>query len=135
MAVVRTEAASEPVGKAEAPGAEPATPRGRAAIVAHGDRDSIAAAVLLARDMRQLEGIWIYPQDELMTFFRGVAIDLRENTPIYVVGFVPSPSRDVLQAAALYRGRLVWFDHHDWPPEDLLAMRESLGESLVRVVR
>jgi hypothetical protein len=84
--------------------------------------------------MRQLEGIWIYPQDELMTFFRGVAIDLRENTPIYVVGFVPRPSRDVLQAAALYRGRLVWFDHHDWPPEDLLAMRESLGASLVRVV-
>jgi hypothetical protein len=128
-----TELAPEPAREVEASGAEPGTPRGRAAILAHADRDSIAAAVLLARDMRQLEGIWIYPQDELMTFFRGVAIDLRDNTPIYVVGFVPSPSRDVLQAAALYGGRLVWFDHHDWPPEDLLAMREALGASLVRV--
>jgi hypothetical protein len=69
-----------------------------------------------------------------MTFFRGVATDLRENTPIYVVGFVPRPSRDVIQAASLYRGRLVWFDHHDWPPEDQLALREALGASLVRVV-
>ncbi|MEN8161661.1 MAG: hypothetical protein ABFS41_16445, partial [Myxococcota bacterium] len=129
-----TEQAPEPAGEAKLEGAEPNTPRGRAAIVVHADRDSIAAAVLLARDMRQLEGIWVYPQDELMTFFRGVATDLRENTPIYVVGFVPRPSRDVLQAAALYRGRLVWFDHHEWPPEDLLALRESLGESLVRVV-
>jgi hypothetical protein len=113
---------------------ETAAPRGRAAILAHADRDSIAAAVLLARDMRQLEGIWIYPQADLMTFFRGVATDLRDNTPIYVVGFVPRPSRDVLQAAALYRGRLVWFDHHVWPPEDLLAMREALGPALVRVL-
>ncbi len=124
----------EPARETEVAGDEPSTPRGRAAIVAHADRDSIAAAVLLARDMRQLEGLWVYPQSELMTFFRGVATDLRENTPIYVVGFVPRPSRDVLQAAALYRGRLVWFDHHDWPPEDLLALRDSLGASLVRVV-
>jgi len=128
------ELAPEPAGAAAAPGAEPSAPRGRAAILAHADRDSIAAAVLLARDMRQLEGIWIYPQSELMTFFRGVATDLRENTPIYVVGFVPRPSRDVIQAASLYRGRLVWFDHHDWPPEDQLALREALGASLVRVV-
>jgi hypothetical protein len=115
-------------------GGEASAPRGRAAILAHADRDSIAAAVLLARDMRQLEGIWIYPQADLMTFFRGVATDLRESAPIYVVGFVPRPSRDVLQAAGLYRGRLVWFDHHAWPPEDLLAMREALGPGLVRVV-
>jgi hypothetical protein len=69
-----------------------------------------------------------------MTFFRGVATDLRESTPIYVVGFAARPSRDVLQAASLYRGRLVWFDHHVWPPEDLLAMREALGPALVRVL-
>ena len=115
-------------------GEDAQAPRGRAAILAHADRDSIAAAVLLARDMRQLEGIWVYPQADLMTFFRGVATDLRESTPIYVVGFVPRPSRDVLQAAALYRGRLVWFDHHEWPPEDLLALREALGPALVRVL-
>ena len=84
--------------------------------------------------MRQLEGLWIYPQSELMTFFRGVATDLRESTPIYVVGFVPRPSRDVIQAASLYRGRLVWFDHHDWPPEDLLALRAALGAPLLRLV-
>jgi hypothetical protein len=81
--------------------------------------------------MRQLEGVWIYPQADLMTFFRGVATDLRESTPIYVVGFVPRPSRDVIQAASLYRDRLVWFDHHDWPPEDQLALREALGPSRV----
>ena len=115
-------------------GQETQAPRGRAAILAHADRDSIAAAVLLARDMRQLEGIWIYPQADLMTFFRGVATDLRESTPIYVVGFVPRPSRDVLQAASLYRGRLVWFDHHEWPPEDLRALRDALGPALVRVL-
>jgi len=124
----------EGTGEHLASGEEASAPRGRAAILAHADRDSIAAAVLLARDMRQLEGIWIYPQADLMTFFRGVATDLRESTPIYVVGFVPRPSRDVLQAASLYRGRLVWFDHHAWPPEDLLAMREALGPGLVRVV-
>jgi hypothetical protein len=128
------EAPGEAPGEAARPGEEPSVPRGRAAILAHADRDSIAAAVLLARDMRQLEGIWIYPQADLMTFFRGVATDLRESAPIYVVGFQPRPSRDVLQAASLYRGRLVWFDHHDWAPEDLLALREALGASLVRVV-
>jgi len=126
-------AAPEPSGEVAASGEEPSAPRGRAAILAHADRDSIAAAVLLARDMRQLEGLWIYPQSELMTFFRGVATDLRESTPIYVVGFVPRPSRDVIQAASLYRGRLVWFDHHDWPPEDLLALRAALGAPLLRL--
>lgn len=127
-------AGGDGAGERGAAGEEASVPRGRAAILAHADRDSISAAVLLARDMRQLEGIWIYPQADLMTFFRGVATDLRESTPIYVVGFAPRPSRDVLQAAALYRGRLVWFDHHAWPPEDLLAMREALGPGLVRVV-
>jgi hypothetical protein len=126
-------AVPEPGGEVAASGEEPSAPRGRAAILAHADRDSIAAAVLLARDMRQLEGLWIYPQSELMTFFRGVATDLRESTPIYVVGFVPKPSRDVIQAASLYRGRLVWFDHHDWPPEDLLALRAALGTPLLRL--
>ncbi len=108
-------------------------PRGRVAIVAHADRESIAAAVLLSRELRQLEGIWIYPQEDLMTFFRGVATDLREDTPIYLLGFAAKPARDALQAAALYQGRLVWFDHHEWPPEDLGAMRATLGDSYLIV--
>ena len=87
--------------------------------------------MLLARDIRQLDGIWVYPQQELMTFFRSVATDLRDDTPIFVVGFTPSPARDVVQASSLYRGRLVWFDRHPWPPEDLMAMRESLGEDAI----
>jgi hypothetical protein len=66
-----------------------------------------------------------------MSFFRGVATDLRDDTPIYVVGFTPKPSIDVLQTASLYRERLQWFDHHDWPPEDLQALRDLLGEKAV----
>jgi hypothetical protein len=116
----------------ETPGSAPAEqrglPRGRVAIVAHADRESIAAAVLLAREMRQLEGIWIYPQEDLMTFFRGVATDLREDTPIYLLGFAARPARDALQAANLYQGRLVWFDHHEWAPEDLGALKGALGD-------
>ncbi len=108
-------------------------PRGRAAILAHADRESIAAAVLLARELRQIEGIWVYPQEELMTFFRGVATDLREKTPIYVIGFMAKPARDAIQAASIYAGRLVWFDHHEWPPEDLGALRDAIGTSLTRV--
>jgi len=119
------------------PGPEPEEfrrpPRGRAVILAHADRSSIIAAVLLARDVRQVEGIWIYPQSELMTFFRGVATDLRENTPIFVVGFSATPARDTIQAAALYRDRLVWFDHHVWPPEDLGGMAEAIGEAMLQV--
>jgi len=108
-------------------------PRGRAAILACADRDSIAAAVLLARDVRQIEGIWVYPQEDLMTFFRRVATDMRDSTPIYVVGFVARPPRDALQAAALYRGRLLWFDHHEWPPEDLEALRSAIGAAFTQV--
>jgi len=105
--------------------------RGRAAILVHADRDSLFSAILLARDIRQLEGMWIYPQEELMTFFRSIATDLRDDTPIFLVGFTPSPARDVVQASALYRGRLTWFDRQAWPPEDLMALRESLGGDAV----
>jgi hypothetical protein len=105
--------------------------RGRAAILVHGDRDSLLSAVLLARDIRQLEGLWVYPQEELMTFFRSIATDLRDDTPIYVIGFSPSPARDVIQASALYRGRLTWFGRQAWPPEDRVALREALGANSV----
>ncbi len=114
---------------------EPPKPvRRRVAIVAHADRDSVLAAVLLARELRLVEGIWIYTQAELMSFFRGGATDLREETPIYVIGFTPSPARDVIQAAAIYTGRLTWIDHRQWPPEDLVALRQALGEEQVWVV-
>jgi len=112
--------------------ARPPRPR-RAAIVAHADRDSLAAATLLARDLRMLEGIWVYPQSDLMTFFRGVAPDLREETPIYVIGFMASPARETIQTASLYRDRIFWFDHHGWPPEDIEALREAVGREAVHV--
>jgi hypothetical protein len=66
-----------------------------------------------------------------MTFFRSVATDLRDDTPIFLVGFTASPARDVLQATSLYSDRMAWFDHHDWPPEDLESLRGSIGEANV----
>jgi hypothetical protein len=105
--------------------------RKRSAILVHADPDSVLAAILLARDVRQLDGMWVYPQAELMTFFRSIATDLRDDTPIFVVGFTPSPAHDVIQAASLYRGRLSWFDRQVWAPEDLHMLREALGEDAI----
>jgi hypothetical protein len=114
--------------------AELPPPRRRAAFLAHADPVSLLSAVVLARDVRLVESFWVYPQADLMTFFRSVATDLREETPMFLVGFASSPpARDTLQAASLYRGRLDWFDHHDWPPEDLVALRETLGAEHVHV--
>jgi hypothetical protein len=122
---------------AEEPEAEPESairrPRRRCAIVVHADRGSLIAALLLARDLRLVEGIWVYSQSELMTFFRSVATDLHEETPIYVVGFTASPARDTIQAASLYADRIAWFDHHDWPPEDLENLRSKIGDKNVNV--
>jgi hypothetical protein len=112
---------------------EPELPRGRAAILAHADRRSILGALLLAREVRAIEGIWIYPQSELMTFFRSVGSDLRNNTPVYVVGFEAKPAHDAIQAAALYRGRIAWFDHRAWPPEDVHAMRQAIGAPMLHL--
>jgi hypothetical protein len=109
----------------------PRPPRRRAVIVARADRDSLTAAVILARDVRLLEGLWVYPQNELMGFFREVAVDLRDDVPIHVVGFAPSPAIDVLQAASLYRDRIFWYDHHEWAPEDDAALKQALGQELV----
>ncbi len=111
----------------------PRPPSRRAALLAHADRESVAAAVLLARELRLIDAIWIYPQAELMKFFRNVATDLREDTPIVVVGFTASPARETLQTASLYRDRLVWYDHHEWPPEDLEALRQAIGADSVHV--
>ncbi|MDP6979068.1 MAG: hypothetical protein QF570_10775 [Myxococcota bacterium] len=123
----------KPEAEKEAPTEPPKPPRRRVAIVAHADRDSLLAAVLLARELRLLEGIWVYTQAELMSFFRGGATDLREDTPIYLIGFTPSPAGDVVQAAAIYAGRLTWIDHREWPPEDLGALKQALGEDQIHV--
>jgi hypothetical protein len=109
----------------------PRPPRRRAVIVSAADRDSLMAAVLLARDVRLLEGVWVYEQAELMNFFREVMPDVQDDVPIHLVGFVPSPAADVLQAASLYRDRLSWYDHHNWPPEDLFALKQAIGEDAV----
>jgi hypothetical protein len=111
----------------------PQLPRRRAAFIAHADRDSLASAIVLARDLRLVEGFWVYPQTDLMTFFRSVATDLRSETPIYLVGFTATPARDTIGAAALYAGRIAWFDHHDWPPEDLESLRLAIGKENVHV--
>lgn len=105
----------------------------KVALLAHADRHSLAAAMLLAREARQVEGIWVYPQSELMTFFRSVTTDLRDDVTIIVVGFQASPARDALQAASLYAGRIEWYDVHAWPPEDVAALKASLGDDFVDV--
>jgi hypothetical protein len=127
VAPAQATSAREAEARISAVPAEPRPPRRRTAIVAHADRDSLAAAVLLARDLRLIEGIWVYPQTELMTFFRSVATDLRDDVAVCAIGFALSPARDVIQAAALYRGRISWFDHHDWPPEDREALSVAIG--------
>lgn len=136
--LARHSAMAPPTSHSEEPESQPQEevrrpPRGRAVILAHADRQSIIAATLLARDVRQIEGVWIYPQSELMTFFRSVTTDLRENMPIFVIGFSASPARDTIQAASLYRDRIVWFDHHAWAPEDLDAMKTAIGEHMLHV--
>jgi hypothetical protein len=111
---------------------DPAAPvRRRAIIVSADDRDSLLSAVLLARDVRLLKGIWIYSQADLMNFFREILPDSPEDLPIYIVGFVPYPAVDILQAASLYRDRITWFDHHEWPPEDVFAMQQAIGQEAV----
>ena len=121
--------------QAPAPVEEPPKPRRRAVIVAAADRDSISAAILLARDVRLLEGIWIYPQSDLMHFFREVTTDLKEDVPIHIVGFTPSPAGEVLQAVSLYSGQISWYDHHGWPPEDVFALESTIGEEAMHYTR
>lgn len=108
-------------------------PRKRAAILACDDRDSLLSAILLARELRLVEGLWVYPQAELMTFFRGVVTDLRDDTPLHVVGFTPSPAGEVLRTVPLYADRLHWYDHHEWAPEDLGALRSVLPNDSVHL--
>jgi hypothetical protein len=73
-----------------------------------------------------VEGIWVYPQAELMTFFRSVATDLHEQTPIMSSGSRPRPRGVIIQTASL-ADRIAWFDHHDCPPEDLESLRAAIS--------
>ena len=106
--------------------------RARAAIAVRRDPDAILAALVLARERRNIPFLWICSQDELMDFFRGKATDLDENADLCLVGFTAQPvPKEVIGAAELYRSRLEWFDDHDWPIEDLEALREAIGRDSI----
>jgi len=50
-----------------------------------------------------------------------------------VIGFTPSPAGEVLRTIPLYADRLHWYDHHEWAPEDLGALRSVLPEDSVHL--
>ena len=117
---------------------EEAAPRRRnprAAIVVRNDSDSILAALILARDRRNLVAFWVCSQEGLMDFFKGRATDLPENADLLLVGFTAQPvPQEVISTAMLFRDRLQWFDHHEWPIEDVERLRDAIGrESIVFV--
>ncbi len=106
--------------------------RARAAIVVHADPESILAGLVLARDRRSTTNFWVYKQAELMDFFRGPANDIQDNVDILLVGYTLQPvPQEIISSAQLFRGRLQWYDYHDWPPEDLSRLREALGSDSV----
>ncbi len=109
--------------------------RPRAAIVVRNDFDSILAALVLARERRNVVLFWVCRQDELMDFFKGKATDLSESVDILLVGFTAQPvPKEVLITAEVYRGRILWFDHHSWPIEDLELLREVVGRDAIVIV-
>ena len=108
---------------------EPKRPRRmRAAIVVRDDLDSVLAGLVLARERRNVLQFWVCSQDGLMDYFKTGATDLSDNTDILLVGFTAQPvPHEVMVTAELYRGRLIWFDHHEWPVEDTERLREAIG--------
>ncbi len=138
------------VGRKEAPPSEPSEEeaaetalehqqprvrRPRAAIVAQNTRESILAALVLARERRHVVQFWVCRQDQLMDFFKTGATDLDENVDILVVGFSAQPvPNEVLQTVELYRGRIQWLDHHTWPVEDQELLRRALDEDSIAIV-
>ncbi len=102
--------------------------RARAAIVVRDEPASILAALVLARDRRQIVEFRVLPQEDLVEWFKFGAPDLADNVDVLVVGFTAQPiPQQVIGAAALLRGRLTWFDHHEWPVEDVEALRDAIG--------
>jgi hypothetical protein len=125
-----------------APASEPVevTPprarRSRAAIVVRDEPDSILAALVLARDRRTIVSFRVLPQEALMDFFKGPATDLPDNVDVLVVGFTAQPRpKEVLDTAELFRGRLQWFDHHDWAIEDVERLRSALGRDSILIAQ
>ena len=109
--------------------------RSRAAIIVRDEPDSVFAALVLARERRSVVSFRVCPQDGLMDFFRGPATDIPENTDVLLVGFTchPHPT-DTLNTAELFRGRLRWFDHHEWAVEDMERLRRAIGEEATLIV-
>ena len=67
-----------------------------------------------------------------MDFFKGRATDLPENVDLMLVGFTAQPiPQEVISTVALFRGRTQWFDHHEWPIEDLERLRDALGREAI----
>lgn len=121
--------ASEPV---EAP--PPRARRARAAIVVRDEPESILAALVLARDRRTIVSFRTLRQESLMDFFRGPATDIPDNVDVLVVGFTAQPRpKEVLDTAELFRGRLQWFDHHEWAIEDVERLRAALGRDSILI--
>lgn len=124
------------LGAEAVPEAEPARRRrSRAAIVVRNAPDSILAALVLARDRRNIVSFRVIAQDALMDFFRGPATDIPDNTDLLLVGFSAQPTpREIIDAAELFRGRLEWYDHHEWPVEDAERLRQAIGRDAFLLV-
>jgi hypothetical protein len=106
--------------------------RARSAIVVRDDLDAILAALVLARERRGLMMFRVCRQDQLMEFFKTGGTDLDDSVDVLLIGFTAQPlPAEILQTAALYRGRLQWFDHHEWPIEDLERLREAIGRDAI----
>ncbi len=126
------------LAEAEEPAAAEVEPaprrRSRAAIIVRDEPDSILAALVLARERRTVVSFRVCPQDGLMDFFRGPATDISEDTDVLLLGFTchPHPT-DTLNTAELFRGRLRWFDHHEWAVEDLERLRRAIGEDAILI--
>jgi hypothetical protein len=92
------------------------------------DPESILAALVLARERRHIAFFWVCGQHQLMDFFRGKATDVDDRIDLLLVGFTAQPlPKETIGAAGLYRGQLSWYDHHEWPVEDLELLRDTVG--------
>jgi len=112
----------------------PRARRARAAIVVRDEPESILAALVLARDRRTIVSFRTLRQESLMDFFRGPATDIPDNVDVLVVGFTAQPRpKEVLDSAELFRGRLQWFDHHEWAIEDVERLRAALGRDSILI--
>jgi len=134
-------AESEPLPEPEAepepeeePRALPRRRRQRATVVVRDDPDAILAGLVLARDRRSTTSFRVLRQEDLIDYLKGPANDVSDADDLLLVGFTAHPhTRETLQIAELFRGRLQWFDHHFWPIEDLEILRNALGSESVLV--